>query len=95
MEYLFWAMVVFMAGSIFNDLFVDPKTRLGSTRKKRAFHRRKWNAARGVTMRPGWWYNDVDGKRRMSPTGKEKDMIVKNRKGVVYRNTPKFGGNKC
>jgi len=40
-------------------------------------HVRRVNAKRGITMRPGWWYKMPDGTAHMSPTGRERDKVVR------------------
>lgn len=45
-------------------------------RKTLMRRRRDRNERRGITMRPGWMYKMPNGETHMSPTGREKDMII-------------------
>jgi hypothetical protein len=61
------------------DAMIGP-TALWRSRRDVMSHMRKVNQRRGITMRPNWWYHMPDGTSHMSPTGREKDKIVRTSK---------------
>jgi hypothetical protein len=65
---------------IFWDIVLSP-TALCRPKRDVMAHIRRQNERRGITMRPGWWYHMPDGTSHMSPTGREKDKVVRGTAG--------------
>jgi hypothetical protein len=73
-----WSIIVLLVGYgwIIWEVMLSP-TALTRSKRDVMAHMRRVNAKRGITMRPNWWYKMPDGTEHMSPTGREKDMIIR------------------
>lgn len=72
-----WSVFVLLAmwAPMIWELTFSPTSIWRSKREVMA-HVQKMNAKRGITMRPGWRYHMADGTTHMSPTGRERDMVI-------------------